>query len=168
MDGGAHPGDFSSATTYGRLLRNLCLPTLLLSMSPAAHSDTTASTSLSMSQSGSMKRLTCTIVLTGRMSRKNSPCTSATAFQSSIRVKRIRVRMTSSSLAPSCSRAAREISKHRLACAWGRLCRLSFHRVRGARSPQPRRNCRSARRARSLRLARTDCLSRRFFFRPCS
>ena len=35
-----------------------------------------------------------TIVFTGRMSRKNSPWTWATAFQSSIRVRRIRARMT--------------------------------------------------------------------------
>jgi len=76
-----------------------------------------ASISVSINHSGSTRDVTCTMVLAGRMSRKNSPCTCATASQSSIRVSIIRVRMMSPGTAPSCSRTVREISKHRLAWA---------------------------------------------------
>jgi hypothetical protein len=54
----------------------------------------TASASSSTSQSGSMNRETCMIVFAGRIAPKNSPCTAATACQSSILVSSVRVRTT--------------------------------------------------------------------------
>ena len=73
---------------------------------------TTASASISSSQSGSMKRTTCIIVFAGRMLPKNSPWTVATRSQSSMRIRRIRVRTTSKSLPQSPSMADWMISKH--------------------------------------------------------
>src|ERR1017187_10375711 len=73
---------------------------------------TTASASISTSQSGSMKRTTCIIVFAGRISPKNSPCTAATCSQSSMRVNKTLVRITSLSLPPSPSIADWIISKH--------------------------------------------------------
>ena len=61
--------------------------------SSRSHS-TTASASNSISQSGSMKRVTCMMVLAGRIAPKYSPCTAATACQSSILVSSVRVRTT--------------------------------------------------------------------------
>lgn len=77
----------------------------------------TASASISTSQSGSMNRDTCTIVFAGRIEAKNSPCTEATACQSSILVSRVRVRTTCSSDASARSNASLMISRQRLACA---------------------------------------------------
>lgn len=50
-----------------------------------------------------MKRTTCMIVFAGRMLLKNSPWTVATCSQSSIRVSRILMRVTSESLPSSAS-----------------------------------------------------------------
>jgi len=66
-----------------------------------------------------MKRPICMVVFAGLTSRKNSPCTSPTARQSSMRTSRMRVRITSSLRAPSCSSAASEISRQRRAWAAG-------------------------------------------------
>jgi hypothetical protein len=77
----------------------------------------TASASISTSHSGSINRTTCMTVFAGRMSRKNSPCIAATFSRSSMRVSRMRVRVTSESFAPACSRASRMISMHRRAWA---------------------------------------------------
>ena len=52
----------------------------------------TASASNSTSQSGSMNRVTCMMVFAGRIEPKYSPCTAATACQSSILVSSVRVR----------------------------------------------------------------------------
>jgi hypothetical protein len=65
------------------------------SMHSVPYSSTIASASISTNHSGSMKRRTWTNVLAGRTSLKNCPCTSATFSQSSIRVRKVRVRMTS-------------------------------------------------------------------------
>ena len=58
-------------------------------------SSITASTSVSISHSGSIKEETCMMVLAGRISLKKSPCTRAAASQSSIRVSMMRVRIMS-------------------------------------------------------------------------
>ncbi len=82
-------------------------------------SSITASASISTSQAGSMNRTTCIMVLAGRISEKNWPCTRATFSQSSIRVRRILVRMTSDKCPPKPSMAAWIISRVRRACAVG-------------------------------------------------
>ncbi len=53
-----------------------------------------------------MNRDTCIMVFAGRIEPKNSPCTEATAGQSSILVSRVRVRTTCSSDAPARSNAS--------------------------------------------------------------
>ena len=80
-------------------------------------SSTIASASISISQSGSMKRTTCMIVFAGRMLPKNSPWTAATCSQSCMRVNKILVRKTSESLPPSRSMADWIISRQRRAWA---------------------------------------------------
>ena len=70
----------------------------LHSLAQEDQSSTIASASISTNQLASMNRTTCMIVLAGRIFVKNSPCTRATFSQSSIRVKRILVRITSDSL----------------------------------------------------------------------
>src|SRR6266545_1479653 len=75
----------------------------------AAHgpaSGITASTSISTNSSGATSRPTWTSVVAGRMSRKNSACALPTRSQSSMFVRKIRVRTTCSSRAPAFSRAA--------------------------------------------------------------
>src|SRR5690606_5006898 len=64
-----------------------------------------ASTSISIRCSGSINRLTSTIVLTGRMSAKNSPCAREYSCQRLISVTNMRTRTTSFSVAPASFKA---------------------------------------------------------------
>ena len=77
-----------------RVTERLINHSVSLCQATPSSSSTTASASISTSQSGSTKLETCMIVFTGRMSRKISPWTAATACQSSMRVSKIRVRTT--------------------------------------------------------------------------
>jgi hypothetical protein len=74
-----------------------------------------ASASISTSHSASMKRGTCITVHAGRTLPNTSPCTAATAGQSSMRVRKTRVRTTSASEAPASARAAPMMSRQRRA-----------------------------------------------------
>ncbi len=64
-----------------------------------------ASASISTSITGSMSRLTSTMVVAGRMVPKNSPCARPTSSHWEMSVTYMRVRTTSSSRAPSASSA---------------------------------------------------------------
>ena len=85
------------------------------------YSTTTASSSTSTFQRGSIRPATTTIVLAGRISPKISPCTDeiASTTSASPSVMKWRVRMTSSGRPPSSASAARAISQQRRACEAG-------------------------------------------------
>ena len=65
----------------------------------------TASTSISTSMSGSMRRVTSTMVAAGRMSRKISPWARPTSSHFEMSVTKVRVRTTSRIEAPALSSA---------------------------------------------------------------
>ena len=78
-------------------------------------SETMTSTSNSKSHYGCTNPPTCMMVSTGRTSLKYAALTFMTAFQSSIRVSKTRVRTTSLMPEPARSSAYSMISRHRLA-----------------------------------------------------
>src|SRR6185295_5929894 len=75
-----------------------------------------ASASISTSIWGSMRRLTCTIEVAGRMAAKNSPCARPTSSQREMSTTYMRVRTTSSSRAPA--RASARSMLRSVCTAW--------------------------------------------------
>src|SRR5919197_6564114 len=82
-------------------------------------SGTYASASISINISGSMSRLTSTMVAAGRMVPKNSPCALPTCSQSWMLTTYMRVRTTWASVAPAWVRAASMVRRAWTVCAYG-------------------------------------------------
>ena len=96
-----------------------------------------ASTSISSSQRGSTSEWMVTVVFTGRMSRKISPCAFATPAKSASGVTKIRVRTTCSKPTPtSRERLADDLeAAPRLPVGVGGRVGVVGHDRRGARDP---------------------------------